>query len=91
MDDARLLSLYSLERVDTADHPQAVEGVRAAEGIGSRGITTQSQELSSGQTVTDLELGLFFQRGDVKVALGYRDYLRGLRNAFEGAEAASEK
>ena len=48
VDDARLLSLYSLERVDTAEHPQAVEGVRAVEGIGSRGIATQSEELSSG-------------------------------------------
>ena len=63
VDDARLSSLHSLKRVDTAEHPQAAEGARAAGGVGSPGTTTQSQELSSRQTIADPELELFFPRG----------------------------
>ena len=42
------------------------------------GTATQSPKLSSGQAVADPELGLFLRRGDVEVALGYGDYLKGL-------------
>jgi len=35
LDDARLSSLHSLEKVDTAEHPQ--EGTRIASGVGSSG------------------------------------------------------
>jgi len=71
VDDARLPSSHSLKRVDTAEHPQVAEDAREASIVGSLGTTTQSQQRSSGRTVADLELGLFFQRGDVEVALGY--------------------
>ena len=60
MDDARLSSPYSLEKVDTAEHPQAAEGARSVSGIGSLGTATRSQEQSSGRTVADPELRLFF-------------------------------
>ena len=78
VDNARLMSSHSLERVDTAEHPQTVEGARVAGGVGSSGISTQSLELSSRWTIADLKLGLFFCSGDVEVPLGYKDYLRGL-------------
>ena len=64
--------------MDTTEYPQAAEGARAAGGVGSLGTAKQSQELSLGRTIANPELGMFFQRGDVEVALGYRDYLRGL-------------
>jgi len=77
--DARLPSLHNLERVDTAKHPQVAEGARAAGGVSSQETTEQSQELSSGWTVMDPELGLYFWRGDVEVALRYGDCLKGLK------------
>ena len=39
MDDARLPSLPSFERVDAIEHPQATEGARASGGVGSKGTT----------------------------------------------------
>jgi len=35
VDDVRLLSPPSIERVDTAEHSQAVEGAGVAGGVGS--------------------------------------------------------
>ena len=67
--------------MDTAEHPQAAKGATVAGGVSSSGTAAQFQELSLGPTVADLELGLFFRRGDVEVALGYGDYLGGLRNS----------
>ena len=64
--------------MDTAEHSEVVEGARAASDVGSQGTTPQSQEPSSGWTITVLELGLFFRMGDMEVALGYEDYCRGL-------------
>jgi len=64
--------------VGSVEHPLAVDGAMVAGGIGSSGATTQSQELSSGRTVANPELGLFLQRGDVEIALGYGDFLGGL-------------
>ena len=40
VDDARLSSPYSLEKVDIAEHPQAAEGARSVNGIGSLGTAT---------------------------------------------------
>ena len=76
--DARLSSLPSLKRVNTAEHFRAAEGAMEASGVGSQGTAPQSQDPSLGRTITGPKLGLFFRRGDVEVALGYRDYLRGL-------------
>ena len=78
VDDAKLSSPPSLERVDTAEHSQAAEDARVANGVGSHGTAPKSPEPSSGWTITGPELGLFFRRGDVEVALGNGDYLRGL-------------
>jgi len=78
VDDTRLPSSPRLERVDTAEHSQAAEGARAAGGVGSQGTALQSVEPSSGWTIIGPKLGLFFQRGDMEVALGYENYLRGL-------------
>jgi len=63
--------------VGGAEHSLAADNVRVAGGVGS-GTATQSQELSSGWTVVNPELGLFLRRDDVEVALGYGDFLRGL-------------
>ena len=79
--DVRFSSPPNLERVDTVEPPQAVEGARAIGGVGSLGTATQSPKLSSGRAVTDPKVGLFFQRGDVEVALGYGGYLSSLRNS----------
>ena len=81
VDNTALLSHNSLERVDTTEYPQAAKGARVASGVGSPGTATQSEELSSGWTVADSELGLFFRRGDMEVALRYGDYW-GLRNSM---------
>ena len=63
LDNAGLQSPHSLERVDVAEHPQTAEGARVAGGVSSSGTATQSQKLSSGWSVSDPELGLFFRRG----------------------------
>ena len=60
MDDVRLSSPHSLERVDIGEHPQAAEGARATGGVSSLGTAVQFQELSSGWIVVDPKLGLFF-------------------------------
>jgi len=49
--------------VDVAEHPQAADSAMVAGGVGSSGTAAQSQELSSGWTVADSELRLFFQKG----------------------------
>jgi len=64
MDDVRLSSPHSLERVDIVEHPKAAEGTRATGGVGSLRTAVQFPELSSGWIVADPELGLFFQRSD---------------------------
>ena len=78
MDDAELESSHGLEKVGTTEHPQVADGARVTGNIGSSGAAAQSQELSSGQTVANSELGLFLRRGDVKVAFGYDDFLGGV-------------
>ena len=55
--------------------------MRAAGGIDSSGTVAQSQELSSARAVSSPELGLFLQKEDTEVALGYSDFLEGLRTS----------
>jgi len=43
----------------TAEHPHAADGARVTGGISSSGAVAQSQELSSGLTIANPELGLF--------------------------------
>ena len=79
LDDVELESSHSLERVGITEYPKVADGARVTSGISSSGATTRYQELSSGRTVANPELGLFLWRGDVEVSLGYGDFLRGVK------------
>jgi len=81
MGDARLSSPPSLKRVDTTEPSQAAEGARAVGDVGSQRIAPSILRTVLGRTIMGLELELFFRRGNVKMALGYGDYLWGLRNS----------
>ena len=78
LNEAELGSLHALETVGAAEDPPAADDARIADGIGSSGAAAQSQELSSGQAIINLELELFPWRGDVEAALGYGDFFEGL-------------
>jgi len=78
MDEAELESLHGLETAGVAEDTLAADGTRVVDGVSSSGTVARCQELSSGWTVTNPELGLFLQREDVEPALRYGDFLRGL-------------
>ena len=82
MDDAKLPSPHSLERVDTAEHPQAAEGARVVGGVGFPWTAAQSQELSLRQIIVDRELGLFFWKGMSRWPSGTKTTLLGLKNSM---------
>ena len=80
LDGVELESRHGLEGPSIVEHPRVTDGVRFIDSISSSGTAAQSQELSPGWTIASPELKLFLPRGDVGVALGYDNFLRGLED-----------
>jgi len=80
VNEARLLSSHNLEIVDTAEHPQAVEGARAAGGV----VPGDRHTISRTVIGTDCyrsETRVVFWKGDVEVASGTEYTSGSLRNS----------